>query len=710
MRKNCICNCLTNFWGFQPPKMTGIFSKEKIKKMSGSLLPSEEERAALQTTLDCRITTDSRRQYRSSAARFLFWLHSRCPGSLRSEFLQGVDTVTKDIILQRLCNPNPQNPPIDLQTLPASTFLTWIQTLKTEDNKTPAFSTLNGHRSGFKNLYREYKVSMDPAMEEEIDSHFGGKKKQLAKEVAETGGKARTGKAPLPFSIYKAICKGFLEIESAEAQFAGLFFRLGWNLMCRSNNTSKIAFNHLEWENDSLIIFFVHSKTDQDGDKPRHPRACFANPYDFTQCLITAIGVYLLLYTPDSTQNFLFPGSRQYDRFRAQLQRVLDLPSVAAALARKGLAKEDIGSHSTRKGSASLVACGTTAAPSMTSGLLRGGWALPGVGDTYFHPDPASDHYIGRMLAGLDPMTANFAVLPPFFDSDSPLISDAIRECFPGLPQNLNELGEFALASLVWHAQDILDLLSPRHPLRSTTLFRNPSLRESLKPLIQCRVGREGDRISATGIPPHVPLIQKVNEMGSHLIELLPVIREVAPTAVQGLIAELEKRALNANAVTYDGLDAAITRVLERLGLTQLMELLQNQSLPSREQTSPELPSRSVRSSVPTDFKFPSVSVLTMIHLWYFGNPEQQLPPFRDIRRSDLAPSKDTTNRMADLRYFIQSINEVAGLSTSPTSAEINENFATCVIPLIQGPRKTQKKWRSFVNDIRTEKKKQRTG
>src|SRR3989338_6406200 len=150
-------------------------------------------------------------------------------------------------------------------------------------------------------------------------------------------------------------------------------------------------------------------------------------------------GNLLDAFPPDASQPFLLPGSRQYDRYRMILGRLLEQEEIKEALSSKGIEPSDIGSHSGRKSSASYITSGTTAAPSTVSTKLRGGWSQEGQGDIYFHPDPATDQYIGRVVSGLPIMSADFAVLPPFFVTKTPEVEQAINPCFPVLPSHLQE-------------------------------------------------------------------------------------------------------------------------------------------------------------------------------------------------------------------------------------------------------------------------------
>lgn len=680
--------------------------------------PSAAESAELRETHDAQITPETRKGYKASAAHFLNWLYLRSPTCLLPEFIEGLAEVTQPTLLQRLKDPNQNNPPIDFNHFSAHTFLTWILSLRSQKSDQPlSFSTLSGHRAALRSLFRDYGVTMTAEFAEQLDTHFCGKRKKMAREVAEQGGKAHSGKAAFSHDIYVTICGTFLQ-GPAEFQMAGLFFRLTWNLMCRANNASSIAYKHLEWHNDALRIYFVHSKTDQEGKKVRHPRHCYANPFDHRQCLVTALAIYWLLFPPDASQAFLFPGSRQYDRYRVILTRLLDQTETKAALAAKGLQPNDIGSHSGRKSSASFITSGTTAAPSTVSTKLRGGWSQEGQGDVYFHPDPATDQYIGRLVSGLPIHSADFAVLPPFFMNKPPEVERAIDICFPGLPSHLREVGEYCLASLLWHADSLLRDLPAQHPLRSTTLFRHSDMIRQLRPLVDARLAKPDDRLTPTGIPPHVMMIERLSALEHHVHQILPALQGLPSETVRSIIVELERRAMQANAVTYDGLRDAIAGVLDQTGLTALLSQIQSGTLLGQHVSPPATPRQSTFHSwggslhrVAEDFQFPkSATVLQMVQLWFFGS--DSLPPFRTLTYHDLPKSKTNLNRLSDVRFLMRHVTQLAAAAsmplTEPSQTDVAQAFDHGILTSIEGPRRSQKHWRTFVTQLRRESKRAR--
>ena len=64
------------------------------------------------------------------------------------------------------------------------------------------------------------------------------------------------------------------------------------------------------------------------------------------------------------------------------------------------------------KGTATQATSGTTCPPSTASIANRGEWSLGSVLEVYWHFSEPGDQYLGRVLTGLDPNSANFGVLP----------------------------------------------------------------------------------------------------------------------------------------------------------------------------------------------------------------------------------------------------------------------------------------------------------
>jgi len=114
-------------------------------------------------------------------------------------------------------------------------------------------------------------------------------------------------------------------------------------------------------------------KNDQTGERPRDPCHIYANPSMPEICPILALRIYWLCFQFDNDGLKLFPGNNQYERFRKAFQRFRDLDNIESEFIRSGIDKDDIGTHSMRKGSSTYCSGGSTASPSSTSIHLRVG-------------------------------------------------------------------------------------------------------------------------------------------------------------------------------------------------------------------------------------------------------------------------------------------------------------------------------------------------
>ncbi|OWZ07030.1 hypothetical protein PHMEG_00020630 [Phytophthora megakarya] len=69
----------------------------------------------------------------------------------------------------------------------------------------------------------------------------------------------------------------------------------------------------------------------------------------------------------------------------------------------------------------------------------------------YLRHDAAGNMSVGRTVSGLPILQPDFAILPPRFTTSDEEVQRAKEICFPGLPQIVGFVAEFALASLIYH-------------------------------------------------------------------------------------------------------------------------------------------------------------------------------------------------------------------------------------------------------------------
>lgn len=341
----------------------------------------------LQSLRQSCVKHTSRITYLYPARHFILWLARNKPTFLNPDFGRYVDGfLDPDSILNELKNADIQRRPFDFEEVTADLIFEWMLSCKRDDGTFQSESTYNGKRSALKHLFRSYKV--DHLWTVTLDCNcrtlLKGLKRQVADKKSRGRGKVKEGKDPLDFSLYQKLARLIIQEQGNDrgAIFAHTFLVFAWNLMCRAGNVVEMCLKHMEWEGDSMVMYFAHMKNDQEG-KRKDPKHVFANPLLPEICPILALAIYLACHPIAQDQVFLFPGGHQYERYVKFMDRFLNQPHVVALLAEYGLKPSDLGAHSPRKGSATYTASGSTACPSSTAISLRIGWSMGKIHDIY---------------------------------------------------------------------------------------------------------------------------------------------------------------------------------------------------------------------------------------------------------------------------------------------------------------------------------------
>jgi len=234
-------------------------------------------------------------------------------------------------------------------------------------------------------------------------------------------------KEPLGFDGYCAIASAMIRSEESNGLYAHAVLTTMWNLMSRVGNAVKICKSHLEWKDDSLLIYFAQENTDHAKSKAGDPRHIHANPYQPEICPILSLGLYFLMMDITTMEGeYVFPMKEEDGRFRYNLKKWMEKEGVKDVI---GDGK--YGTHSIRKRGATYASSGTTSSPSASALLNRGGWSQGGVLNVYFQYDAAGDQFLGRLLCGLDVSSVTFAVLPPRFKAEyGEIVEELLRNTF----------------------------------------------------------------------------------------------------------------------------------------------------------------------------------------------------------------------------------------------------------------------------------------
>jgi len=298
---------------------------------------------------------------------------------------------------------------------------------------------------------------------------------------------------------------------------------------------------------------------------------------------------------------------------------------------------------------------------------------------------------VGRTVCGLPSDKPEFATLPPHFNErPSPEI---IKTCFHRIPDQALLIGEFCLASLVYHSQWLRNNLPQEHPLFLTALFRNPALLTSLKPHVSTHLLSSPSGMRATGIPPHVSLLLNLTSMQNQVSEVnTHITRQLVPDVVAGITTILEERAIQSQAVTPSHLESLLSQCLERAGLLEILnrmnsgERLGSDHSPSSS-SAPDQSGRVERTTfwwggkphmLPEGYFVPVLPLLLSWQLYMMPDLERNLPPLRLVHTTDFSNSTARKRFSTFKTLMMQIESEVKRLdrwTESPNLAQCNEMF-----------------------------------
>ncbi len=446
------------------------------------------------------IAEKTKDRYNSSNYQFIIWLYdnrNEFPNVLRARLIEEIEAVEgraemnekkkkaqiRRIIvggwLKKMKRTNPNACPVDVSLVTYDLVSSYMAQKKANNGDYLSKNCYCGIRSGIINLFTMSNSSPPPDFRARMQTLMKGFKRTIVAQKVDNGESLEEGKEAMSFACYELLCRKFFEGEKDEYNFAHVFLTLEWNLIARADNIVNLSVSDLEWSDDSLIIFLKRSKTDQEGQNGKTPYHLYANPTAPHLSVTLSLGNYLLsnpgLLLNESGK--LFPAEFQYNRYAQLLGRVIK--ENEAEFARIGVKAGTIGTHSARKGAATIAASGCTVAPSMSSICNRAGWKMGGTRDKYIKYENAGDQFLGRTLTGLNSLDKEFSISPPFFhlpQQEMQSVDNLLRSHVVGASNCCTKTFEVlrnCFASVVYHRDHMDATLHKKNRIRSHPLFNN---------------------------------------------------------------------------------------------------------------------------------------------------------------------------------------------------------------------------------------------
>ena len=325
-----------------------------------------------------------------------------------------------------------------------------------------------------------------------------------------------------------------------------------------------------------------------------------------------------------------------------------------------------------RKGAASHVTTGTTAAPPLTSVAIRGDWTMGMVFDIFWNYGDAGDQYLGRVSTGLDPNSESFDVLPPYFpDPTDEDVVKGLNICFPNLiitrPEKIS-IFTFLLATLITNSDFVFEILQsePLHFFSKLSIFDNVELVNRLKNQVSMDIS---NIMRPTGIPPHISQLKIMKEVfitNNKLMDRLEHVKDDVKEALENVQVE-------AGQLTLSTLKKCLGEEFEELSdinKQKADDKVYNHSIVP--------PDFEIKYDVPNDFNFPfKCNLFQAWKMWVKGMffKNNQIKPFRSMK--SLPKGIQARFRM-EWRPILMLIEE--GIGASGKEYDFTENASDSVL------------------------------
>ena len=574
---------------------------------------------------------------------------------------------------------NESNCPIVLSNLTFEIFSRYLakrKESKSNGKKYLSKATYGCIQSALCHIYRMSDVQFPDDFYSDLSRMMSGLKKRVQRQKQKHGYRIEEGKSPMSIQIYSLLCNYFLKQPDDDSILSHTFLTLEWNLMARSDSVTNCHINHIEWRNDSLIIFFAHTKGDQEGINRLEPWHIYSNPVQPDICPILSLAKYLFS-NPSilSSDDRLFPGGNQYSRFMKSFRRAL--LRQKDEIKKLGGDIQYLGSHSARKGAATLAACGCTVSPPMASICLRAGWSMGPVKERYLFYEKAGDQFVGRTVCGLSPLSVEFATGPPHFnltrEEERKVLNDTL-EAFVGEQGKIQIQKQtwyciiMLFASLLYHYDYLKTNLHPKSSLFACIILTDAP--QVLKLKVRVSYPWDKDNISPvlTGIPPHILVLAQLDKLTRSQLT-------IADDVVNRMKEELDNRDIGGGyhaSQLMNEMHSAHSKIIERINDVKELALTAASRGPviKNEAMNGKLSSGSYHCyggkfhRLPKGWTFPQMKLQPFIVMMFVGSRSTGVPPLRSLVASDVAHLGDRARKkLSEMKALARAIEKAAKIT-----------------------------------------------
>lgn len=545
---------------------------------------------------------------------------------------------------------------------------------------------------------------LQPGLSEALTDFLSKFKKEnvVAKGRGETDEK---NSDPISFALYGNLTKWFV---LAGDIFGWLYTTIQWNCMARPASIEKLGIrNLLAGASDSFKILYDDSKADNAGEHVT-PKNIYANPYCPYICPFTSLGIWLMLmedtFTDDSDSIFLRSGNigSATHTYANHLKEIVKAhASTVAKFCRPDRAKP----HGVRKGSATHATSGSINPPPLPAVAKRAEWSQGTVFDIYLLFAEPGDHYLGRILAGLDVNSLSFGVLPPHFvNSEDEEVTKAIDMCFGNILRahehrnaGLRGILSLLLASVVYHMDNFVEPIvqnDPSHPFAALKRDVLLGLRDkvTLEPTDTVPRG--------TGLPTHIIHAKTMVDIQDKVKSLESMVRTMKTTVSESVNEVMERRAVDGGNTTPQYLSQELEKHFGNMTSTMESEMEKIVKAISTinvgdQRCPPTIPIANTQHGhrtftyngrsdwqVPENWQFPEkIKRGPGWRLWLRGNAEVR--PFRELSESYLPTKRLKSKLKLEWRPIFKLMERAPGfvppaIGEIPSDEFVNNSYQIC--------------------------------